>query len=430
MFSKARWSLTLWFAGALAVILAVIGVAVYGVARNSLYGQVDSGLSSRAGRDVRPIGEQIVQRIRQGQPIGDLTIAQSFTVGGYFYAVVGSNGNVIASSANVGDLSLASTEDLSAAIKHGDRYVNTQSSEGDDLRVYLLTVTGPRDQPFVLEVGRSTEPEQQALRRLVFVLAGGGAGGLVLAVVGGFVVAGRALRPIQTSMERQRAFIADASHELRTPLALIRANAEILKREEGRPEKSDIASMDDIISETDRLSSLVSQMLKLARADAGGEPSLAAVVDLRPVAAEAVRQMRLLAEPKNIDVQLTEDGAASVRGDESLLREVFNILLDNSIKYSDTGATVTVDVRNSGENVVLTVADTGRGIAPEALPHVFERFYRSDKARSREMGGTGLGLAIAKWIVDSHHGSIRLDSTVGEGTTARVEFPAVKNGAA
>ena len=243
------------------------------------------------------------------------------------------------------------------------------------------------------------------------------------------MVAGRALRPIQTSMERQRAFIADASHELRTPLALIRANAEILKREEGRPEKSDIASMDDIISETDRLSSLVSQMLKLARADAGGEPSLAAVVDLRPIAAEAVRQMRLLAEPKNIDVQLTEDGAASVRGDESLLREVFNILLDNSIKYSDNGATVTVDVRNSGDKVVLTVADTGGGISLETLPHVFERFYRADKARSREMGGTGLGLAIAKWIVDSHHGSIRLDSTVGEGTTARVEFPAAKNGA-
>ncbi|MDO8614902.1 MAG: ATP-binding protein [Dehalococcoidia bacterium] len=430
MFSKARWGLTLWFAGALALILAVIGVTVYAVARNSLYDQVDSGLESRAHRDLRPIGDQIVQRIGLGAPIGDITIGPAFTVGGYFYAMVADDGLIVASSPNVGPEGLAQMSDLQGALSGGPRFVDTHSSEGDDLRVYLLPLAGPRGRLFVLEIGRSTEPERQALNRLVLVLAGGGAGGLLLALAGGFLVAGRALRPIQVSMERQRRFIADASHELRTPLALIRANAEIMGREQREAAGDGGPSADDIIQETDRLSNLVTQMLKLARADAGEAPVLTELVDVSETASEAVRQMRLLAAPRQINLQLHAGGPAPVHGDETLVRELLNILLDNSIKYSDEGASVTVDVERGGGRVFLRVRDTGRGIAAEALPHIFERFYRADKARSREMGGTGLGLAIAKWIVDAHRGTISIESAVGRGTVVTVELPGARSGSA
>ena len=425
MFSRARWRLTLWFAGALVVILGVIGVAVYLSAQRSLFSQVNSDLEARAQRELlRPLTQQILQEVRRGVPPGRVHIGPEFTAGGYFYSLVDDGGALIASTQNVDPAGLAPASEVQHAIEKGPSFDDTQSSEGENLRVYLLPVTAGRGVNLVLEVGRSTEPERQALRRLVFILAAGGAMGLVLALAGGFLLAGRTLRPIKTVMDRQRGFVADASHELRTPLALIRANAEILKRAPEKPVAASEASVDDIIAETDRLNHLVGQMLTLARAESEGPPVEASPVDLAAMSAVAVREMRLLAAPKRITIQEQTDGPAVVRGDETRLSELVAILLDNAIKYSDEGGQVRLAVSRSGDQVTLSVADNGRGIAAEALPHVFERFYRADKARSREMGGTGLGLSIAKWIVESHKGSIGIESKVGLGTTVTVRLPA------
>jgi len=425
MFGQARWRLTLWFAGGLALILAVIGGAVFLTARAVLFDQVNDDLEARAGRELRPLATRLLETARAGRPLDELTIGPAFTAGGYFYALASDDGTAIGSTPNTDPEGLATTNDLAKAVAEGPTFIDTRSSEGEELRVLLLPIEGVRGRRFVMEVGRSTEPERQALRRLLLVLVAGGGAGMVLALGGGFLLAGWALRPIQSSMDRQRAFVADASHELRTPLALIRANAEILKRESAKPVQTNIASVDDVIQETDRLSGLVGQLLTLARADAGEAPAEMAAVDLSELATDTVRQMRLLAEPKRITIDLHSGGATMVTGDALRLRELLTILLDNSIKYSDDGATVRVDLRNSNSRVLLQTSDSGRGIPPEALPRIFDRFYRADKSRSREMGGAGLGLAIAKSIVDSHRGTIAIESTVGRGTAVTVELPAV-----
>ncbi|OGR29561.1 MAG: hypothetical protein A2139_05080 [Desulfobacca sp. RBG_16_60_12] len=224
-------------------------------------------------------------------------------------------------------------------------------------------------------------------------------------------------------MDRQRAFVADASHELRTPLSLIRASAELLKRHPTRPIETDMASLEDIIQETDRLNGLVNQMLTLAQADAGQAPLSPQDVDLGELTADVARQMRLLAEPQQMAIDVQANGPLEVKGDPTRLRELLVILLDNAIKYSSPGTSVRVLLQPHHGKARLQIFDSGPGIPPEALPYIFDRFYRVEKARSREMGGSGLGLAIAKWIVDSHQGTIQVESAPGAGTTVTVELP-------
>lgn len=424
MFSRARWRLTFFFTGVVAVILIFIGVAVLSASRTALFDGVNDDLEGRAQRELRPLGEQLLQRLRRGDRLQDPTVPPALTAGGYFFAFVREDGTILAKSANIDEAGLAALGDIERVSPDDPIFVDTKSSDGTNLRVYLRTINGPREGPIVMEVGRSTEPEREALRRLIFILIAGGIVGLALSIGGGFWLAGFALKPIKVAMGQQQAFVADASHELRTPLSLIRANAEILKRESDKQEGANTESLQDIISETDRLAVLVSRMLILARADSGRTMMEAAPVDMSGLAQDTTREMRLLAADRGITIDATTHGAVVVEGDELRLRELLTILLDNAMKYSGNGARVDVSVGLDRGKAVLKVSDNGRGISKEALPRIFDRFYRADRARSREMGGTGLGLAIAKWIVDTHKGHIRVESERERGTTVTVELPA------
>ncbi len=423
MFGTARWRLTLWFTLALGIVLVVIGAAVYLTTRATLFDQVNSDLESRAGREQRLLVPRLLSR-RGGNLPGDLIIGPAFTTGGYFYAIVGPTGELLAGTPNVDPAGLADTSTLEEALRDGHAFADTESSEGDSLRVYVVRLDAPRGERFLVEVGRSTEPERQALRRLLLVLAGGLGGGLLLAAASGYLLSGRALRPIRVAMDSQRAFIGDASHELRTPLSVIRANAELLKRHLSEPVSANHEAVDDIISESDRLARLVSQMLTLAQADAGQAASSLSEVALDELADEVARSMRLLAERRGVSLETDVDGPVRLRGDDDLLRELMVILIDNAIKYTDAGGKVRLEVRGGASGkATVRVSDTGSGIPADALPHIFDRFYRVDKARSREAGGAGLGLAIARWIAEIHGGSIRVDSVPGMGATFTVELP-------
>ncbi len=425
MFTSARWRLTLWFVGALALILVVVGVAVYFTTRAVLFNEVDDNLRSRAEQEFRLLGPRIIARGPRGGVVRDVVIGPAFTAGGYFYALVDRESNLIVSTANVDPSGLASETTVLEAFDSGPRFENTDSSTGEDLRVYVMPLPEGPLSGLALEVGRSVEPERDALRRLAVVLVGGEAAGLALALVGGFLLAGRALRPIRDAMDRQRAFVADASHELRTPLSLIRANAELLERHPRKTVGASKAAVDDIISETDRVSTLVSQMLTLAKADAhaGGAPFAFADIALHELVEDVGRQAGVLANEKGLKVEVRVEGPAMVSGDEVRLRELLLILLDNAIKFTGNTGVVSLNLASEKGQAVVQVTDSGPGIPPEALPHIFDRFYRADKARSHAEGGAGLGLAIAKWIVDGHGGSIRVDSRVGEGTSFTVELP-------
>ncbi len=414
MFSTARWRLTLWFAGAFALILVLIGGAVLLSSRAALYDKVNDDLRTRS--------DALLRSLRGPFDPGRNEVLRFATAGGYFFAVTGPGGNVLQGSESVQDVEFPSLESLKGRAGTSPAYFDTRSADGEDLRLYVQPVTGIRGQSFFFQVGRSIEPEQAALRRLFLITGAAGLAGLALAIAGGYWLAGRALRPIQHAVDAQHTFVADASHELRTPLSLIRANAEMLKRAGDSP--PDPAFVDDIITETDRLAYLVGQMLTLARSDAAAAELDVERVDLGAVAGDVARQMQLLASEKRISVGGHAEGQAIVQGDIQRLGELAIILVDNAIKYTDEGGAVTVRTETRGDQAVLTVTDTGRGIPEESLRHVFDRFYRADKARSREMGGTGLGLAIARWITEAHGGDIKIHSAVGRGTIVTVTLPA------
>jgi two-component system, OmpR family, sensor kinase len=286
---------------------------------------------------------------------------------------------------------------------------------------------------------------------------------LVVALVAGWAIAGRALRPIarmtqtaqtialsqdlsrriesptrldelgrlartfnemlesiETAYHAQQRFVSDASHELRAPLTAIQANLELLHRQSTMSETEREEALTEVERESARLARLVADLLMLARADAGTSLHHRPV-DLDAVVLEAFRGARHLSQGQQLVLDSLEP--AQVEGDEDRLKQLILILLDNAIKYTPGDGRITLGLRCQNHSVEILVRDTGIGIAPEDLPLVFERFYRADPARNHDLGGTGLGLPIARWIVKQHDGEIMLKSQPGQGTTAIVRLP-------
>jgi signal transduction histidine kinase len=235
------------------------------------------------------------------------------------------------------------------------------------------------------------------------------------------------MRPINAAFAAQRAFVADASHELRTPLTIIRTNAEVLLEAGAVSEAEDRALMDDIVGEAEHMGRLIADLLTLARLDAGVLPLERAPVTLAALVTTCCRQMARLAERH--DVHLVNGAVAPlvVLGDAARLEQVLLILLDNAIKYNRPGGTVEVTLRSAGQQAMLEVCDTGRGIAATELPHLFARFHRGQGAGS-VAEGYGLGLAIAEGIVRAHRGRLLVRSAEGVGSTFTVLLPLSSRG--
>lgn len=302
-----------------------------------------------------------------------------------------------------------------------------------------------------------------SMQRLRLILLAVGLLGLVAALIGSWVVAGRALHPIAhmiatahqiafhrdfaervalpperdelsqlaetfnemlSSLEEayrtQQRFVADASHELRAPLTAIQGNLELLSQHADMPQAEREAALVEARREAARLTRLVADLLALARADAGMKIVLRPV-ELDTVVLDALHSARSLSRGQKLVLATFEP--VQILGNEDRLKQLLLILLDNAFKYSPPDGRVTVDLQRNGTTAEVKIQDTGEGIPPDALPRLFERFYRADPARARDPGGTGLGLPIAKWIVDQHGGSIALVSQPGQGTTISVTLP-------
>jgi len=262
------------------------------------------------------------------------------------------------------------------------------------------------------------------LLSLLILLLSVGSITLLGAGLGGLFLANRALAPAHLAFVRQQRFIADASHELRTPLTLMRADAEVLLRGRKHLAQEDAALLEDIVAEANHMSILANSMLTLARLDAGTQHREHEVVNLDALARRGVQRVTAFAAQKEITVQ-HESGSANALtiGDSMLLEQAVLVLLDNAIKYSREGGQVTVRTAINKGWARLEVSDTGIGIPAEHLPYLSERFYRVDKARSREAGGAGLGLSIAHGIASMHNGMLTLSSVVDQGTTATLSLP-------
>lgn len=272
----------------------------------------------------------------------------------------------------------------------------------------------------VVQVGRSIQDQQAALGlvRTLLVILGGSS--LIVATLGGLLLSQRALVPASLAFQRQQAFIADASHELRTPLTLLRANAEVLLRGRSRFPAEDADLLEDIVVETGHMERLATDLLMLARLDAGQFHPELDVIDLSELADEVARRVATIAAEKGLTIVTDTASPVVLVGDRVALERAALILVDNAIKYTATGGTVTIRTTAADDSASLVIEDPGVGIAPEHLARLAERFYRVDRARARETGGAGLGLAIAKGIAGAHRGALTITSQPGQGTTAQL----------
>jgi two-component system OmpR family sensor kinase len=313
-------------------------------------------------------------------------------------------------------------------------------------------------------VWRSTRRVENDLNAFAWQLAGVGSAVLVFGLVGGFLVASRIFRPLaaisdtasrisatnlservaaeridseltglvtvlnatfdrlESAFERQAQFTADASHELRTPLAVIRSQAELALM---RPRSNEAyrEALEGCHRAALRMSAIVDGLLVLARADAGRLDLRREPVDLERVVADGVDLIRPLARDSGVSIEATLAPAVAC-GDAEALARIVSTLLSNAVQYNRPGGSVRVILESTKDAIVLSVTDTGVGIAEEHRPHVFERFYRVDPARARTSGGTGLGLAICKSMAEAHGGSVEVESEPGVGSTFRVRLPA------
>jgi signal transduction histidine kinase len=225
------------------------------------------------------------------------------------------------------------------------------------------------------------------------------------------------LEQIERLFQTQQRLLADVSHELRTPLTAVRGNLDLIRHMgEADPELMDI-----IEDELERMTRLIGDLLLLARADTGGLPLEREPVELDNILFEVYRQVSRLA--RQVEIKLVEVDQVCVLGDADRLKQLLLILVDNATKYTPPGGVVSLSLSRQGGWAHLSVADTGVGIPPEDVPHIFDRFYRVDKARGRAQGGSGLGLSIAKWIAQAHGGGIDVTSEMGEGTTFTIKLP-------
>ena len=279
-----------------------------------------------------------------------------------------------------------------------------------DLKVCTYAYVSQSGTLTIVQVTKDLEAERSVLLASVPYIVCVIIAGLCLSAIGGF-------------------FLADASHELRTPVTVIQTNLEVLRDNKEESVESQIEWIDNAYNETKRMKDIVENLLFLAKADAGERIRKFEPVDLSYLIMGITERLQGLADKKDIVLSAEIEAAELfVNGDEKRLTELITILIDNAVKYTNPGGSVTVIAQEEPDKVKVTVADTGIGIPADQIDKIFQRFYRVDKAHSREVGGTGLGLSIARWIVEEHRAEIAVTSVLGEGTKFILTFPAFKPG--
>lgn len=311
------------------------------------------------------------------------------------------------------------------SIEEGRVEVFSHSNELGQLTTVMMTskkiVTPQAVQ--MLYVGKDVTALYSGLRKATYAQVVLGFIALLIASAIGYYMAGRAFLPLKEAYDKQKQFAADASHELRTPLAVLMSSAELLLADPSIQNPFLRQVLEDVKSEVKKMTNLVSELLMVARSDNNALKVKIQRLDLSEILQQVVRTMIPIAEKKNIRLMGENFIKTPINADEQKIKQLAIILVDNAIKYTPEGGSVLVELESvDAKRVSFSVMDSGIGIAAEDLDKVFERFYRVDKARSREMGGNGLGLAIASEIVKLHEGKISVASKLGEGTKFTVEL--------
>lgn len=451
-----RVRLTLWYAGLLTVVLIGFGGYLYATMAHSLFAEIDQSLDAQVQRVTPPPDSRPEPPTRPPAllrpPAGRIVMV--------FYDASGQQalfGEILPDAP-----SLAEARALAA--EKGRDLRTVAMDDGIPWRILTAAIDQPGRRFGMVQVARSEADARSALYQLLVQMIIAIPLIVLLAIVLGLFVAGRALNPIDRitrtaeqigegdlsrrlslpssndevgrlaatfdhmldridgAFQRQRRFTADASHELRTPLAMMISQAEVtLERPRSRDEYRQLLS--SIRDDARRMDQLLGDLLTLARADEGKIPLLRESLDLGDLVTDVVAAMAPLAMIRGVGLGPGVVQPIPIEVDQTRITQLLVNLIDNGLKYTPSGGRVTVSAHIDGDRAVLRVSDTGWGIAPEHLPHLFERFYRVDEARSRAHGGVGLGLSISRWITRAHGGDISVDSRDGDGTTFTVRLP-------
>jgi heavy metal sensor kinase len=461
---SVRGRLTLFWVAVLAAALVTVGGLIYVLLARALYTRIDDNL-----RAVMQIATTSLSNdLAEGQDYADAarSTAAELSSRQQMLAIYDTRGRLLAEGGRDDDLEIVLPDAATIAANEATLLTVVEAEDDDDrhrLAVRRVSIP-PADTPYFVVVGSPLEPTDEELESLREVLAYLIPIALLLAGAGGWFLARQSLAPVaamvararkigvddvgarlpvanprdelgrlaetfndllnrlEASLTQQRQFMADASHELRTPVTTSRTAAAVALQQPHRSEEEYRETLAIIEQQNTRLSRIVEDMFTLARADAGSYPIRRTLMYLDEVADDAVRAARVLADTKQVSIELSTVPSASFAGDEELVRRLIGNLLDNAVRHAPPGSTVRVALAEESGRFLLSVADAGPGIAPGAQPHIFERFFRGDAARTSD-GGAGLGLALARWIARAHGGDVTLVRSSPEGTTFAADLP-------
>ncbi len=416
MLERMRWRLTLGYAGIFALILSLLGMtAVIGFSRE-LTIQQDILLTQEAKDQTSNLLEDENREI----------LASGSAE--FSWVALDPAGRVTdrdPSAATLGTLGLPADHLAERALEEDEAVFATIRGPQGGVRVVSMPMREESGEVVgVIQYARSLRDVRETLYRLLVVLLPLGIGGLGLAILGGRFMAGRALRPVRNSFERQRAFVADASHELKTPLTLIRADAEVVLYRKSLNQE-DRKLVEHALAETDRMGAVLSDLLLVARLDAGKLEVAKKPFDLVSVLTEEAERFGPRAAGKDIRLEVEAPAELQVLGDAKRTGQLLAVLLDNAVRFTPPGGSIVVRGRLRDRWAEASVTDSGSGIPPEHLSRVFDRFYRAEAARSRggTGGGTGLGLSIARDLAQAQGGDLTAESVEGRGSTFRLRLP-------
>jgi signal transduction histidine kinase len=441
MFHRTQWRLTALYSGILMVFLALFIVIVCFLFYIIVTNDQERRITSLANQERKAIEQFLIKQ--SDFDFMDEENVVFLSEDQFFFYVVGTDGELLmGDEVNKGMRPFLLEALQNAALNENElTYIKVNFpahmhpfSRFHSHELKLLTAARPivvRGHLIgMLYIGMDVTSFSNVFQWLLIVLIGLAILFIGVALLLSYFMSKRALIPIQEAYHRQRQFVADASHELRTPLSVIFSSVEALEME-GELTKNEFTQklLNRLREEIKRMTKLMNDLLTLARADSE-HASLQLVketFDFRPHAERTLHLLGELASKKNIRMDFHSPESVIITADADKLTQLLYILLDNAIKYTPDGGEVALSLAvepfKQQRMLTISVKDTGIGIPPESLDRIFDRFYRVDKARSRQQGGHGLGLSIAKWIVDAHGGNIRVQSEVGKGSEFIVKIP-------
>jgi heavy metal sensor kinase len=452
--------LAAWYSFVFACGLGVFSVAAWFAMRASIYHAIDEELQDRVHGIAKFMDKQI-SSLSLPEIRDEFHEHSVLGPGGDLFQVCDQQGQWLYRSLPLENANVPIL--LPDTLSH-PRFENVRV-EGDSVRFYSERIVIDA-QPYTVQVAAPMNEAYEALERFRLILILAAPALVILASAGGYWLSRRALAPVdeisqtaqrisienltdrlhvpktgdqlqrlsetlnamfgrlESSVERIKQFTADASHELRAPVSLIRTTAEVAVQRRDRAASEYLQALDEILEESERTSQVVDSLMLLARADSRTETVDLVTTDMRSIVQDAIEQGEKLAQNHELRFSTTLPAhSIEIRADPDALRRALLILIDNAAKYTPAGGTVSVGLETQDGLAIASVSDTGMGISEDDLAHIFDRFWRADKARSREQGGAGLGLSIAKWIVEMHGGSIDVQSEFGKGSTFHVRLP-------